>query len=106
MKKTAKKTIVPPAKKAKAKKEKLSVQDQIWGQYNPAPRTDILMYITKGMAIEDDPNEEKEFGLGEPQMTSNFKGDVRYIANRKEDKTTVKVVMRKAPEFGKQKEEK
>lgn len=94
MKKKVKKT-------KKAKKQEISVQDKIWGQYNPAPRMDVLMYVTDGMAEEEDPNEEKEFGLGEPQMQYAVKGDQRYIMNCGKIKThSVKTVARKAPEFG------
>ena len=86
--------------KKKVKKEKLSIQDQIWGQYNPAPRKEVLMYVTEGMTMEDDPNEEKEFGLGEPHRIATVKGDEKYLAEMEDMKKKVKIVTRKAPEFG------
>ena len=87
-------------KKQQVKKEQLSVQDQIWGQYNPAPRKEVLMYVTEGMTLEDDPNEEKEFGLGEPNRIATIKGDAKYLEECEDMKKNVKIVKRKAPKFG------
>jgi hypothetical protein len=97
------KTKAPKVKKPKkVKKEELSIQDQIWGQYNPSPRKNVVMYVTKGLPAED-PNGEKEFGLGEPQTTFKYKGDMRYMACDVSAHSVVKTVERDMPKVGKRK---
>ena len=89
-------------KTKKAKKEELSVHDQIWGQYNPAPRKNVVMYVTKGLPVED-PNGKKEFGLGEPQTIFKSKGDMRYMACNGNVHSIMKTVERDMPKVGKSK---